>query len=197
MAQWGKTDTANNAPLWGPELVNRTANSTTRAAMFGNTPGPGVFAVDVAEVAAQDGKIDQPGWVLRTVGSGGRAGRVFNEVLVALRSITGDSENTVFQQVNLKFSTQPASKSVAPGAATTIASLATSKPAGATITYAWQANTGGGFAALTANSTYTTVNTPTLPIADSTGLNGVQYRVVATAPGANTITSSTAVLTVA
>jgi len=37
------------------------------------------------------------GWVLRTVGTGGRAGRVQYETLVAMGSITGDSDDTVFK----------------------------------------------------------------------------------------------------
>lgn len=37
------------------------------------------------------------GWVLRTVGTGGRAGRVQYETLVAMSSITGDSDDTVFK----------------------------------------------------------------------------------------------------
>ena len=37
------------------------------------------------------------GWVLRKVGSGGRAGRVQYETIVAMGSMTGDgSDNTVF-----------------------------------------------------------------------------------------------------
>jgi hypothetical protein len=37
------------------------------------------------------------GWVLRTVGSGGRAGRVQYETLVAMGSLTGDAEDTVMK----------------------------------------------------------------------------------------------------
>ena len=37
------------------------------------------------------------GWVLRTVGSGGRAGRVQYETLVAMGSLSGDAEDTVLK----------------------------------------------------------------------------------------------------
>ena len=37
------------------------------------------------------------GWVLRTVGQGGRAGRVQYETLVAMGSLTGDAEDTVLK----------------------------------------------------------------------------------------------------
>jgi hypothetical protein len=40
---------------------------------------------------------EHAGWVLRTVGTGGRAGRVQYETLVAMGSITGDSDDTVFK----------------------------------------------------------------------------------------------------
>ena len=37
------------------------------------------------------------GWVLRTVGQGGRAGRVQEETLVAMGSMTGDAEDTIMK----------------------------------------------------------------------------------------------------
>ena len=37
------------------------------------------------------------GWVVRTVGSGGRAGRVNYETLVAMGSMTGDAEDDVLK----------------------------------------------------------------------------------------------------
>ena len=37
------------------------------------------------------------GWVVRTVGSGGRAGRVNYETLVAMGSMTGDAENVILK----------------------------------------------------------------------------------------------------
>lgn len=37
------------------------------------------------------------GWVLRTVGQGGRAGRVQYETLVAMGSLTGDAEDTILK----------------------------------------------------------------------------------------------------
>lgn len=41
------------------------------------------------------GKVTHAGWVKRTVGTGGRAGRVHYETLVAMGSIDGDAEDTV------------------------------------------------------------------------------------------------------
>ena len=39
-------------------------------------------------------RIAHTGWVKKTVGTGGRAGRVHYETLVASSSITGDAEDT-------------------------------------------------------------------------------------------------------
>lgn len=48
-----------------------------------------VFGVDTTEAGVTD--TTHAGWVRRTTGSGGRAGRVFHEVLVAGSSISGDA----------------------------------------------------------------------------------------------------------
>ena len=57
-----------------------------------------IFGVDTTEagVAGNGQKIAHAGWVLRKVGTGGRAGRVQFETLVATGTISGDAENTVF-----------------------------------------------------------------------------------------------------
>jgi len=46
----------------------------------------------VASLGAGAGgtNITHPGWVLQTVGTGGRAGRVTFETLVAMKTISGD-----------------------------------------------------------------------------------------------------------
>jgi hypothetical protein len=67
-----------------------------------------------------------------------------------------------------------------------------------TLTFSWEENDGGGFAALTDGGVYSGTGTDTLDISDSTGLGTYEYRCVvstdsATAPSA---TSAAAVLTV-
>ena len=54
-----------------------------------------VFGVDAAEAQLKPA-VTHAGWVKRTVGTGGRSGRVQYETLVAMGSITGDAEDTVF-----------------------------------------------------------------------------------------------------
>lgn len=53
-----------------------------------------IYGADTGEVGETDG-VTHAGWVKRTVGSGGRSGRVQFETLVAAGSITGDAEDTV------------------------------------------------------------------------------------------------------
>ena len=61
-----------------------TANASLGLGVSGNT------ALDLI-----GSKITHIGWVKKTIGSGGRAGRVFYETLVASSSISGDSEDLV------------------------------------------------------------------------------------------------------
>ena len=58
---------------------------TATATLGLGTPGTDTGGREIAHV----------GWVKRTVGTGGRAGRVHYETLVAASSITGDSEDLI------------------------------------------------------------------------------------------------------
>ena len=91
MAQWGDRDQQSDAP----KFVVKAETGETGQDVYGNTE-IGVFGVDDAEAVAArgDGKGSvPPGWVLRTEGTGGRAGRVHHEVLVAMTGAfsTGDA----------------------------------------------------------------------------------------------------------
>jgi hypothetical protein len=99
MAQWGNTDDAANSVIWANTTLNVAKNQTE---LFNNLTEDdvitdatvGVFGVSTDEMANTTGessKVPHAGWVLRTEGTGGRAGRVSYEVLVAGSSITGDS----------------------------------------------------------------------------------------------------------
>jgi hypothetical protein len=71
------TGTGNNAQYFE---IQATADQATAVADLGSGAGGGASA----------------GWVLRKVGTGGRAGRVTYETLVAMRSITSDAEDIAF-----------------------------------------------------------------------------------------------------
>ena len=80
-----------------------SAQATKNTALFGNTTADayvsgatiGQFGVDAAEIAnagAEGPRVTHTGWNLRRAGSGGRAGRVHYECLVA-GGITGDASD--------------------------------------------------------------------------------------------------------
>lgn len=99
MAQWGNQDQASDSVLW----ANTTLNvAKTQSEVFGNVTEDdliqdlivGQFGVSTDEIANTSGEgeyVTHAGWVLRKEGTGGRAGRVQYETLVAMSSITGDA----------------------------------------------------------------------------------------------------------
>lgn len=103
MALWSNTDANTSAPKFVTNYlrvsqssanVNLAYANTTTSAFITNA-NVGIFAVDTNEMAntSSTNKASHPahaGWVLRTAGTGGRAGRVQTEVLVAMGSMTSD-----------------------------------------------------------------------------------------------------------
>jgi hypothetical protein len=109
MSLWGNLDAANNAPVFGPtgglgmtantqQLYGNTTIATTSSSLGRAGMAIGVFGVDTAEMANTVSKANtsgaHAGWVLRKEGTGGRAGRVHVETLVAMGSIYGDADET-------------------------------------------------------------------------------------------------------
>jgi len=126
MAQWGNTDDAANSTIYAAAQVKLAPNTANRTALFGNTTADafitgvtvGQFGVSEAEAIAgraSGDKVPHSGWVLETVGSGGRAGRVQREVLVAMNTITGDAEDTSFPDFIIVITEQPVDQEVATG----------------------------------------------------------------------------------
>jgi len=75
MALWTMTDNAGGKP--------KHLSAADKALTYG---------VDTAETAVTAG-VTHAGWVRRTAGTGGRAGRVFHETLVAASSMSGDASD--------------------------------------------------------------------------------------------------------
>lgn len=206
MAQWSKTDNAANSVSWVAKSLNlgsgKAAQAANNTALFGNTTadafitGKTVGTVGVSTTEATASEAAHAGWVLRTVGTGNRAGRVHMEVLVASSSITGDADGNTVPNYILSFSSQPRPASTNTTTAAVFSVLVKSKPAGATVTYQWEANTGSGFANVADGAVYSNVTTSDLSVDDPALLTGVQYRVVASAANTASITSNPAVLTV-
>ena len=222
MSSWGNNDNAANAPLWAATQVNVKPDSTNRTNLFDNTTqdywastladgsvrnggkAVGVFGVDVQESLATHAQ--HTGWTLRTVGSGGRAGRVQNEVLVALSSMTGDSDAQVYANVSITLS-RPSNASALANAtyfANTVSFSVTPTLVGntaATLTYLWQYLNGATWTNLAANNTnihYNGATTNTLyAMPGTTAASGTIYRCTVTAADQGVVAySSNATITI-
>lgn len=204
MPLWGPKDLPNNMPNYVTLGFKKEQTANNKMSIYGNATANafvsgqtiGVFAADADEVNANP-SIASQGWVLKTAGSGGRAGRVHYETLVAAQ-ITTQYVNSSLISYSITIDTQPANKTKNVGDWTTFSVVAHETPAASPsiLTYQWMANTGAGFANLTANSLYANVTTKDLFIANAQpAMNGFQYKVVVKA-GAVSVNSSVAVLTV-
>jgi len=208
MAQWGNTDDAANSVLWAVSQLNKTANTDNQTNLFGNTTADafvtgvttGQFGVDVNEVTAAraEGSGDRAahaGWVLRTVGSGGRAGRTQTEVLVAMSTFGSDNEDNVYEDYTLRITTQPSNTTAntTAGQNATFTVAAVSAPTGATLAYSWTYANG---TAISAPSLVGTTTGTTLTVNSAVQTTNALYKVAVSASGADTVTSSNATLTI-
>ena len=173
MSSWGNYDNAANTPLWAvnasivkaaPAEAHAAPTRTNVTYLFGNTtPNAyiagdtiGLFGVDKFETAV-DTKVAHQGWVLRTEGSGGRAGRVQQEVLVALNMNTEDAEDSTYLDSIITISAQPVAVGGPVSAASanavtySVTAAITSGNTAPTLSYIWQAsnNAGGAWTTIT------------------------------------------------
>jgi hypothetical protein len=104
MPGWGNKDNAANSPLYAATTIKLTPTSANQTAFYANTTANvfisgqtiGLFGIDNAETANNNQKgVSQSGWVVRTTGQGGRAGRITYETLVCLANLTSDGDGTV------------------------------------------------------------------------------------------------------
>ena len=94
MPSWTIADSAAGAPLWAcasiklaPTSANRT-NLYEAAGADNFISGVTIGTFNYTTSETQSGKIAHTGWVLKTTGSSGRAGRIQYETLVCLSSNT-------------------------------------------------------------------------------------------------------------
>jgi len=209
MAQWGNTDDAANSVLWAASQVNLTANSANQTDLFGNTTGDafitgatiGQFGVDVNEATAQRAegtdRVAHAGWVLRTEGSGGRAGRIQNEVLVAMSSITtgSDAEDAVFEDAFITITSQPSdtSANTTAGENATFTVAFTVAPSDATVTLAWTYANGD---AIQAGANVGNTTQTTLTVNSAVENANADFKVTLASTGADSVVSSNATLTI-
>ena len=217
MSSWGNNDNAANTPLWAAMSVKRAPNSTNQTALFDNTTqdtfitgrADGVFGISADEAAVKHGNL-HTGWVLRTEGSGGRAGRVQEEVLVAMNTINSDSDGQTYANVSITLS-GPSNGTVTAGSANANSVTFSVSPTlagntAATLTYKWQVNSGPGVWVDMANGNNpqpggvqksgVTTNTVTITPWNTTA-NGYVFRCIVTAADEGvSVTSANAYITI-
>ena len=173
MPSWGNNDNAANAPVWAASTVNLRQNRTNVTSLFDNATANsfavtlgdgsvrqnqvtyGLYGVDPNETQVADafttatgGYIVHAGWNLVKTGSGGRAGRVQTECLVALANVYGDSDGQFYANVAITLA-GPGNLSVLSN--TLYANVGTfgvtptlTGNTAANLTYQWQYNTATG-----------------------------------------------------
>lgn len=210
MAQWGNTDDAANSVLWAASQVNLPANSDNQTALFGNTTADafvtgatiGQYGVDANEATAARAegttdKVAHAGWVLRTAGSGGRAGRVQSEVLVAMSTITtgSDAEDVVFEDYVITITTQPSdtSANTTAGEDATFTVVAATTPAGGTLTYQWSYANGD---TIQAGANVGNTTQATLTVNSAVENTNTDFKVTVSEAGSDSVVSANATLTI-
>jgi hypothetical protein len=199
MPLWSNTDGASSAPKHTVDTV--TGNTGVQAY---NVEPVGTWGVDTTEARAKNVN-GHAGWVLRTVGSGGRTGRVTEETLVAMGSMNTDGDDdVVYPDAVLRIASQPSNASVVAntgGSNTATFTISVTSTPDATITYQWQYDNSGTWEDVVddtpANTTYTGATTESLVVIPTdVDANTAKYRVVASSTGATSVTSANVVLTV-
>lgn len=212
MPLWGNKDDAANSDFAATMQVNRSPTDANQTTLYGNTrPNTfftgmtiGQFGVDTNEMAAaQSAGVSHPshaGWVLRKVGTGGRAGRITYETLVAMGSMSGDgnsTEDVYFPDRRIIIGTQPSSNTSALAGNITFTSVVTTVPAGGTVAYKWQRNNvsgSDGWVDLSNTAGRYFNVTSAILTANNVTANGNVFRVVVSSTGANTVNSSNATI---
>ena len=83
-------DEAAGAPLWATAAIRKEWTAANRTDLFNDTTadnfitGVTMGLFNFKDTETQSGAIAHAGWNLKTTGSGGRAGRVQYETIVAL-----------------------------------------------------------------------------------------------------------------
>jgi len=195
MALYGNTDS--------------NANKTKVEGVRGNGPGSQsqtVVFVDAQEANLAENKargISGPGWWAFATYSQGTVTRTKAECLAVISSPEANSaesqaDDAIAADFGITIDSQPASVSVAGGAAGQFVVAAVSRPTGGTLSFQWQVSTdaGSNFANSSDAGVVSGSATNTLAISDVTGLDANQYRCVVSVTGGADVTSDAATLTV-
>ena len=195
MALYGNTDS--------------NANKTKVEGVRGNGPGSQsetVVFVDAQEANLAENKargISGPGWWAFATYSQGTVTRTKAECLAVISNPEANSaetqtDDTIAADFGITIDSQPASASVAGGAAGQFVVAAVSRPTGGTLSFQWQVSTDAGstFADSADAGVVSGSATNTLDISDVAGLDANQYRCVVSVTGGADVTSDAATLTV-
>lgn len=185
--------------------TDSTANLNKVAATVGNGAGSvteTIVFVDEQEAQLTENKergINGPGWWAYHSYSQGGVTRHKARMLCFLTNPDLNANETqpddaIAADYSITIDTQPLDASVTAPAAAQFVVAASTTPAGGTLTYQWQEDSGSGFADITDAGVYSGALTDTLDISDSTGLDGYEYRVVVSNTGASTDVTSDVVL---
>ena len=222
MPAWGNYDNAANTPLWSTAAVKVAPTTANTANLFQNTTvgywedalpnggdrlanvAIGVFGVDANE-ADVNNQGAHTGWVLRTVGTGGRAGRVLQEVLVAMNTMQTDGNSPVYPDAKITITSEPSQNTANLTAGNTatfrVTASITEGNTAAPLTYQWySSNTSNGqFGWNTvsngtpANTTYSGATAAALVVTPTfTDADNWYYRVVVAATGTEATANSAA-----
>lgn len=186
MSLWGNKDEANNAPKF--HVASGYGIAANGQTQYGNTT-IGIFGVDAAEAQLSNGI--HPGWVLRREGSGGRAGRVMQEVLVAGGSMGFDGsvdDDAKYTDIYITINTQPSNVTANANDNITFSVVATSTPT-RDLTYQWY---DGDDNSVLTGETGSTLTLSLVQLAQ----NANTYYVNVSSSGANTVQSNTVTLIV-
>jgi hypothetical protein len=219
MSSWGNNDNAANAPLWAADTVNLRPTRTNVTNLFDNTTANsfavtlgdgsvrnnnktvGLFLINedetqVSEASGGGSGVQHAGWSVKTVGVGGRAGRVTWETLVTLANpgSVDSTTQTMAPTVVISFTQQPANQSVVHGVGNSAVFTVgvSTVPAYDTITYQWQVSADGGntWANVAnntpANTNYVGAQTGALSVYPTgTGANNYKFRALVWATDTN------------
>jgi hypothetical protein len=184
MALWSNTDATASKPQY---LTTAEKNDTL-----------GV-SVDEAQEATNIAKgINTAGWVKYTTYTDAQGStRNKSEILVAMGTITGDND-TIDPDPVITIGTQPLAASVTAPAPATFTVVATATRS-AVLSYQWQIQQeGAGAWANISGATSASYTTGATATGDGAGAtDGDNYRVIVSAPGATSVTSTAVALTVA
>lgn len=125
MTLWSNIDANTAAPKYTVDIVN----GLTGIQAYNATP-VGTYAYNKANTISG---VTSSGWSLKTVGTGNRTGRVFNETLVSISSI---GETPSSNNPKISITTQPSNTSVTVSNNATF-SVAASSDGDTVVSYQW------------------------------------------------------------